>query len=88
MLWKIMENLNKEIEKLPKIDQILPLIQEEAKSKGLQVFLFENKDLEKYFAVKYKDIGVITVSKDIDGATWNLQNFRHSYLVNLSTSEV
>lgn len=83
-----MENLNKEIEKLPKIDQILPLIQEEAKSKGLQVFLFENKDLEKYFAVKYKDIGVITVSKDIDGATWNLQNFRHSYLVNLSTSEV
>ena len=83
-----MEDLNKEIEKLPKIDQILPLIQEEAKSKGLQVFLFENKDLEKYFAVKYKDIGVITVSKDIDGATWNLQNFRHSYLVNLSTSEV
>jgi hypothetical protein len=83
-----MEDLNKEIEKLPKIDQILPLIQKEAKSKGLQVFLFENKDLEKYFAVKYKDIGVITVSKDIDGATWNLQNFRHSYLVNLSTSEV
>lgn len=72
--------------KLPDLNDVLPLAKLEADSKGLQVFVFEKQDLEKYFTVKIDTIGVVTISKNIDSALWNLQNFRHSYLVKIPES--
>ena len=78
--------MESELMKLPMIDEILPLADNEASRKGLNVFVFEEEDLKGMFTVKYKDLAVVTISKDIDGAVWNLKNFRHSYLVRVKTS--
>ena len=76
-----MENFKDELDKLPTRSSFLPLLEMEAKSKNLKIFIFEKEDLEKHFTLKYPDIEAIVVSKNEDTALWNLKNFKHSYLV-------
>lgn len=76
----ITEDVNEEIKHLPILDEILQPLQIEAERKKLNIYIFDNEDLKQYFTPKYKDVGVVTISKDGDGAIWNLQRFRHSFL--------
>ena len=76
-----MENLSKEFAKLPTLEEIYPILERQAKQKKLEVFLFEHEDLEKYYTPKMKDLAVLTISSNQEGAIWNLQNRRHSYLI-------
>jgi hypothetical protein len=76
-----MESISDEIKRLPYLDEILPIVNKEAQSKNLDVFIFSEDDLKNDFQFKYKDLAVITVSKNRDNAVWNVRNFKHSYLV-------
>ena len=82
-----MENLSKDLAAMPTLEEMYPILEKIAKQKKLEVFLFENKDLEKYYTPKFKNIGVLTVSSDEEGAEWNLKNRRHSYLVRIEDIE-
>lgn len=78
-----MEDYNK----LLFIDEMLQYADMEAASKGLKVFVFYEDYLKKYFQFEYEDLALVTVAKDIDSATWNVQNFRHSYICKSNKNE-
>jgi hypothetical protein len=83
-----MGDINKEIDKLPFLEEVLKVAELEASNKNLLVFVFTKDDLDNYFTVKYEDIVVITIAKDLDSAEWNLQNYRHSYLAKIHREEI
>ena len=71
----------KELGELLLKEDLLPIIELDAKSKNLKVFEFTNEDIKEYFTPKHSKIEVLVVAKNRDCATWNLKNLRHSYLV-------
>jgi hypothetical protein len=82
-----MENINQELAKLPTLDAIYPLLDKEARSKNLQIFIFDYEELKEHFTPKYEEVAVVTISKNKDTALWNIKNFRHSYLIRLSNTD-
>ena len=74
------EEMLNEMLNLPELKEVLVLAEKDAASKGLKVFIFRKEDLEKYFAVRSEKFVVVTVSRNMDTAVWNMRNFRHSYL--------
>jgi hypothetical protein len=65
------------------LDVILELANKEASGKDLKVFVFKEEELKKYFTVKYKEIAVVTIARNLDSAIWNLKNYKHSYLAKI-----
>lgn len=76
----------KEPQIVPLVD-ILPLLQKEATTKRLNVFVFTNEEVNKFFTTKTKDFGIALLAKDIDSATWNLKNLRRCYLVKINEED-
>ena len=82
-----MENVEKELLKLPTLDVIYPLLEKEARSKNLQIFVFEYEELKEHFTPKYEKVALVTISKNKDTAIWNMKNFRHSYLIRIQDTD-
>lgn len=51
-----------------------------AAEKNLKVFTFKDDELEKYYPQASPAIGVALMSKNLDGAIWNLRNQRRLLL--------
>ena len=72
------------VENLLSLSFIKPLLEKEAKVKNLNVYLFNNEEIIKYYNVLDKNIGVILLAKDDDNALFNLKNLRKCYAVNVN----
>lgn len=66
-------------------NEIVPKLEKIAKIKGLEVFMFRDEVLKKYFSNISSDLGIVLMAKTEENARWNLQNFRKCYLVKLDT---
>lgn len=69
------------VDNLPSLDDLYPLLDKEAKSKNLQIFIFDKEDLKEFFIPRFNNIAVVTIAKNKDNAIWNIKNYRHSYLI-------
>lgn len=65
----------------PKGIDILAQVTALAKEKGLEAFVFEGEELNKYLDDIPKGFGIATIAKDKDSAIWNLKNTRHCYIL-------
>ena len=72
------------VEKLLSLSFIKPLLEKEAELKNLNVYLFNNEEIIKYYNVSDKNIGVILLAKDENNALFNLKNLRKCYAVNVN----
>ena len=72
------------VEKLLSLSFIKPILEKEAELKNLNVYLFNNEEIIKYYNVSDKNIGVILLAKDENNALFNLKNFRKCYAVNVN----
>ena len=72
------------VEKLLSLSFIKPLLEKEAELKNLNVYLFNNEEIIKYYNVSDKNIGVILLAKDDNNALFNLKNLRKCYAVNVN----
>lgn len=61
--------------------EILPLLQDEAKSLGLNVYVFSYEDVEEFYKLKSDRLGIALLAKDEDNARHNLMNLRKCYLI-------
>lgn len=68
---------------LIKLEDLQPLLEMEALRKGLEVHLFNNDEVSKYFKTKSKDVAVVLLAKDAESALWNLKNLRKCYSVKI-----
>lgn len=66
---------------LIRLDDILPLLQMEAESKGLKVFQFSNEEVNTFFNTKRTDFSIVLLAKNKDNALYNLKNLRKCYAV-------
>ena len=62
-------------------DELISLLQDEAKKLGLNIYVFSNEEVAKYFTTKSNKIGVILLARDEDNAIYNLKNRRRSFIV-------
>lgn len=62
-------------------EELLPLLQIEAKSKELNVFVFTYEDLKDDFFLRSEKLGIALLAKDEDNAKYNLNNLRRCYLI-------
>ena len=69
-------------------EQLLPLLEEEAKKKSLKVFVFNNEEVRKHFNVKSEKIAVALLAQNEDNALINLKNLKRCYLIKDSTYAV
>ena len=72
------------VEKLLSLSFIKPILEKEAELKNLNVYLFNNEEIIKYYNVSDKNIGVILLAKDDNNALFNLKNLRRFYIVNVN----
>ena len=72
------------VEKLLSLSFIKPILEKEAELKNLNVYLFNNEEIIKYYNVSDKNIGVILLAKDDDNALFNLKNLRKCYAINVN----
>ena len=72
------------VEKLLSLSFIKPILEKEAELKNLNVYLFNNEEIIKYYNVLDKNIGVILLAKDDDNALFNLKNLRKCYAINVN----
>ena len=72
------------VEKLLSLSFIKPILEKEAELKNLNVYLFNNEEIIKYYNVSDKNIGVILLAKDENNALFNLKNLRKCYVVNVN----
>ena len=70
-------------EGLIKLDDIYPLLKQEGLSKGLEIFLFTNEEVNEYHKTKNDKLGVLLLAKDKDTALWNLKNLKRCYAVKI-----
>ena len=68
---------------LVKLEDLMPLLQQDAINKGLKIFIFENSEIKEFFNSKRDDVGVILLAKNKDNALFNLKNLRRCYLVKI-----
>ena len=71
------------VEKLLSLSFIKPILEKEAELKNLNVYLFNNEEIIKYYNVSDKNIGVILLAKDENNALFNLKNLRKCYAINV-----
>lgn len=76
-----MKNVKKE--EIPQEEELLPILYEVAKLKDLQVFIFREDNLKKYYPNSEKDIGVALMANNEDNAIYNIKNLRRCYLYKL-----
>lgn len=81
-----MDDLSKELDLLPELEEVLIAAGKEAIPKNLKVFIFSKDELQEYFTVRTDKLVVVTVARNMDTAIWNLKNFRHSYLAKAPVS--
>ena len=72
------------VEKLLSLSFIRPILEKEAELKNLNVYLFNNEEIIKYYNVSDKNIGVILLAKDENNALFNLKNLRKCYAINVN----
>ena len=72
------------VEKLLSLSFIKPILEKEAELKNLNVYLFNNEEIIKYYNVSDKNIGVILLAKDENNALFNLKNLRKCYAINVN----
>ena len=72
------------VEKLLSLSFIKPILEKEAELKNLNVYLFNNEEIIKYYNVLDKNIGVILLAKDENNALFNLKNLRKCYAINVN----
>ena len=68
---------------LIKLDDIYPILKQEGISKGLEIFLFTNEEVNKYHKTKNDKVGILLLAKDKDTALWNLKSLRRCYAVKI-----
>lgn len=68
-------------------NELLPILEKEANSKGLNVYVFTNEEVNKYFTTKSKYLGMALLAKDEDNALWNLKNLRKCYMIRFTETE-
>ena len=75
-----MEKEEVKLKELLTEEEMLDKLGQVAESKGLKVFVFKGKDLEKEYPESNPAVGVALMSKDEDSAKWNLRNLRRCLL--------
>lgn len=73
--------MNEKVEDVVLATELLPLLALEAKSKNLNVYVFNNEDVKEFFELKSEKLSIALLAKDEDNARINLRNLRRCYLV-------
>lgn len=63
--------------------ELVPLLEEIARLKGLKVFVFRTDELKKYLSNINPDLGIALMAKEESNARWNLTNMKKCYLIKL-----
>ena len=66
---------------------LLPLLLMEAKSKGLNVYVFRKEDFKDIYEVKSEDLGIALLAQNEDNAKYNLKNLRRCYLFRFNKNQ-
>ena len=61
--------------------ELLPLLFQEANSKGLNVYVFKKEDFKDIYEVKSEKLGIALLAQNEDCARFNLKNLRRCYLL-------
>ena len=61
--------------------ELLPLLLQEANSKGLNVYVFKKEDFKDIYEVQSEKLGIALLAKNEDCARYNLRNLRRCYLI-------
>jgi hypothetical protein len=61
--------------------ELLPMLEELGKVKNLNVYVFDNEEIKKYFTPKDESLGIALLAKDEDNALHNIKNLRKCYLI-------
>jgi hypothetical protein len=64
-------------------EDLIPILEMEAKNKDLSVFIFKGKELKEYYPNANEAVGVALLAKTERSAIFNLQNLRRCYLIKL-----
>jgi hypothetical protein len=68
-------------EEVIKGSEFLPLLKLEAEERNLNVYVFDNEEVKKYYNTKSEDLGIALLAKDEDNAKYNLRTLRKCYLI-------
>lgn len=60
---------------------LLPILEKEALSKNLKVFVFSNEEVKAHYNVKSEKIAIALLAQDENCALYNLKNLRRCYLI-------
>lgn len=69
------------VEEVIKLSELMPILEDEADFRKLNIYVFDNTEIKKYFEAKSEDLGIVLLAKDEDNAFYNLRNLRRCYLV-------
>jgi hypothetical protein len=70
-----------EVEDVLLATEFLPLLEQEAQRKGLNVYVFGYDEVTPYFGLKSDKLSIALLAKDEDNARYNLRNLRRCYLI-------
>ena len=76
--------MNREINEVEDVlldTELLPLLLQEANSKGLNVYVFKKEDFKDIYEVQSDKLGIALLAKNEDCARYNLRNLRRCYLI-------
>lgn len=82
-----MNNEINEVEDVLLDTDLLPLLLQEANSKGLNVYVFKKEDFKDIYEVKSEKLGIALLAKNEDCARYNLRNLRRCYLLRFTDNE-
>ena len=77
----LQEKQKNELENIMLSTDFLPILEQEALRKKLNVYVFENDELKNYYEVKHNNIGVALLASCEENAIYNLKNLRKCYLI-------
>lgn len=66
----------------------LPLLEQEAIRKGLNVYVFGYDEVNPYFGLKSDKLSIALLAKDEDNAKINLRNLHRCYLIRNEENEI
>lgn len=69
------------VEEVALSTELLPWLEELAKAKNLNVYVFDNEETTKYYNTKSDKLGIALLAKDEDNALYNIKNLRKCYLI-------
>lgn len=73
--------MNEKVEDVVLATELLPLLELEAKSKNLNVYVFSNEDVKEFFELKSEKLAIALLAKGEDNAKINVRNLRRCYLI-------